>query len=250
MSIQALLIIFVPQVVLFAIVYFFKYKKFEKEKVLTKKNFIVDSVIVLLAITITNILVNIVLSFVDIPRTLQTFKELIPIVIWLIVWYSIFKNLIIRHWIEKEKARKIADQTIVYYVVILILIYFLVIWLSLNRTSSIWNQFSYQSQSRDIQRINDINNIKYWIELYFQDHSEYPKDLIEIQKYIFKIPTDPKDWKEINWCIFWYSYKKKKIDKNNDWYILSTCFETNDYTERKAVFDWWNDPKRYEVGVF
>jgi len=88
-------------------------------------------------------------------------------------------------------------------------------------------------KSRDNVRINDLKSLKSALEQSYQDNREYPtaenfKEKVSL--YILKIPKDTLEWKEINWCKFWYRYNVWP-DENwieNQKYKLSTCLEDGD----------------------
>lgn len=119
------------------------------------------------------------------------------------------------------------------------------------------NMINYSNQiekARDSSRISDLRALTMWIEQFYQDNWEYPRNRDDFINwieyiYIYELPTDPSWNIEINWCKFWYYYEVWK-DKNgieNQTYKLSTCFESEDNINNRAKIDWWSYDNKYEI---
>jgi hypothetical protein len=108
------------------------------------------------------------------------------------------------------------------------------LWIQIENTylkspdKIIWVYNQRTKRARDLVRENDIQAIRSWIEMYYQDFSSYPelKNLIEAIKYYINVFPKETLWNvEINWCKFWYKYSTSE-DKQH--YILSSCLENSD----------------------
>lgn len=108
------------------------------------------------------------------------------------------------------------------------------------------------AQARDTVRITNLMALKSAVELSYQDYWEYPSQETlaeDISYYIYKIPTDVKEW-ETNekGCKYGYYYEVW-ADENgieNGYYRLSTCLESSSNSFR-AESDWWIDDNKYET---
>ncbi len=128
-------------------------------------------------------------------------------------------------------------------------------YIELNNIITLWLYWQQVWKGRDASRIANINALRWAIEQYYQDDSEYPsvKDFNKIKVYIPQIPKDPLWNVEINWCKFGFIYE---VWPDSNWiknqiYKLSTCLEDNWNIIWKAnnTMDWWSDNNRIEVWV-
>ncbi len=128
----------------------------------------------------------------------------------------------------------------------------LVLILTLSSCSILDNIYEWQkSESRDMSRISDMKVIEAWLYQIFSDIWEFPTTLDEIKTYLpYWIPVDVKDWETIDWCIFWYVYEVFEKDTiPNNWYRLSTCFESSAKQKLYKTDNWIYDNK-YELWNF
>lgn len=115
-------------------------------------------------------------------------------------------------------------------------------------------------RARDSTRLTDINAIKSWVEMIYQDDAEYPDvdDEFEtdIKKYVQKLPRDPKNWSTCNnqwWaeasvaCAYAYAVWQDTNGIDNGSYEVSTAFENTWNIDSKALNDGWNDNVRQEI---
>ena len=59
----------------------------------------------------------------------ETIVRLLPLVFSLVWGYFVFKTLLIKHWLVAVNAKKVADQTIVFFIVYGVLIVFALMFL-------------------------------------------------------------------------------------------------------------------------
>lgn len=139
-------------------------------------------------------------------------------------------------------------------------------------TGAIWIYTSQLQKARDTTRITGINELRWAIEQYYQDGSEYPttSSIVKgnssddsktyVSTFLQKIPEDPKNWQ---WCAKGKTSTQPVCalayivwdDENGitNWaYELSTAFENAGNTNGKAANteDSWNDDARYEHFVW
>lgn len=116
-------------------------------------------------------------------------------------------------------------------------------------------------KARDTNRITDLDALKWSIEQFYQDTSEYPewwKDWLtsaatDVQDYLPKLARDPKDHQTCNgWSKCGYAYI---VSADSNWilkwaYEVSTALENVGNTTSKAANDWWNDAVRLEFSIW
>lgn len=120
------------------------------------------------------------------------------------------------------------------------IIWFCLIILFLTSCNSIETKLS---EEIDSSRILNMKIIKTWLELYYSDYAEYPLDINDskFQPYIYGVKKDPKEWEEINWCVFWINYTvlDSEVWIKNYLFKLSTCLENK--IDESNVFDLKSD---------
>lgn len=130
-----------------------------------------------------------------------------------------------------------------------------------------WAVSVYTSQiqkARDTTRINDTEALKWWIEQFYQDNSQYPSTDATSTNWLYftwvitytpKLPKDPKSgeicnkWANANATACDYMYAVT-TDSNGIlfWeYKVSTGFENSWNINVKAAKDWGTEQNRYEV---
>lgn len=109
-------------------------------------------------------------------------------------------------------------------------------------------------KAKDTGRLSDIKFLQAGIEQVYQDTAEYPsQDRFNelVGDYVYRIPKDPLAGYTINNCNFWYKYEVWNDDNNtvNQSYRISTCFENDEYTQKRALnnLDNWIDNLRFEI---
>ena len=122
----ALLVPLLVQFIIFFFVYKSKHNKFSPETKITNKKYALNTFIVTLCMTIISIIVWTALGYINIPWQYSSITNLVPAVVSLLGGYFIFKMLLLKQWTSIEIAKKIADQTIVFFVLVWVLIYFLI----------------------------------------------------------------------------------------------------------------------------
>jgi len=115
-----------------------------------------------------------------------------------------------------------------------------------------WIKEKKMQKARDASRIASLQSIKAGLYMAFSDNAEYPKTLEWIKTYLITIPKDPKDWKIINGCKFWYTYEvfadKSKIE--NSAFRISACLEDSNNIKSKAKNDGWIYDNKFEITSF
>lgn len=139
-------------------------------------------------------------------------------------------------------------------------------------TSAIWIYTSQLEKARDATRLTDINALRWAVEQFYQDTSEYPtwdlirkkqqgdSDLTLIWNFLQVIPEDPKKGQKCSWfnksnqpvCEYVYA-----VGENENWlsksaYELSIAFENASNRQNRASKnnDWGDDDNRYEHNVW
>lgn len=125
-----------------------------------------------------------------------------------------------------------------------------------------WGTAIYTSQiqrSRDATRLQDINVLKSWVEMIYQDEAEYPTTDSEfgtlIAQYVQKIPIDPKNGATCNQngtattvaCAYAYRVAPDTNGIDNWAYEISTAFENTWNINSKGENDGWEDDLRQEI---
>lgn len=122
-----------------------------------------------------------------------------------------------------------------------------------------WAVAVYTSQIqkwRDATRITSINALKWWVEQFYQDDSDYPTTwswFIWVKAYVPNLPKDPKSGQATANTALEYAYNVWEDDNgiDNQIYELSTWLENTWNIKAKAWTgtDWWNDPYRLEIWI-
>lgn len=122
-----------------------------------------------------------------------------------------------------------------------------------------WAVAVYTSQIqkwRDATRITSINDLKGWIEQFYQDDSDYPTTwswFDWVKAYVPNLPKDPKSDQATNNTALEYAYNVWEdwngID--NQIYEVSTWLENTWNIKAKAWTgaDGWNDQYRLEIWI-
>ncbi len=109
---------------------------------------------------------------------------------------------------------------------------------------------------RDATRMWALNDLKAWIEQFYQDDSEYPNMwswFAWVKVYTPNLPKDPKTWKSTKDTSLDYAYSVWR-DWNliaNQVYEVSTWLENNWNIKSKALDteDGWSDANRLEIWI-
>lgn len=114
-------------------------------------------------------------------------------------------------------------------------------------------------KSRDSVRLTDVTAVRWWIEQFYQDKSQYPDSsnatttykFDGVQAYTPKLPADPKSGQWRTWSAFDYIYTVWPDANTVIWqdFEISTTFEQQWNITEKAAKDGWTDAERYELWI-
>ncbi len=196
--------------------------------------------------------INLISSLIMLPTCIIPIPFL-QVIVWGIVFYILLKKKLIKDWIIEEDSKKIANNTLVWTLILGFVIWLILAlitfwaWLIWWVTSWLW-KWAYDKQmekSRDAQRMTNTMLIQSSIEEYFAEKWKYPT-LVELKKYNtdmwYEFPLDPKEWEEIDWCKFWFNYEPS-TDLTK--YRVSTCMEFDSMKLRTN--DNWIYENKYEI---
>ena len=126
---------FIVQFVLFFLAYRMQRKKQLPEDKASFWRYTTDVSIVVWSMFVLEILLSLIVWFIPTSETYSLMSNLmiswIPFVSTLLWTYFVFKALLLKEWITSEKVKKIADQTLVYYLLFGIIWFwiYMVLWM-------------------------------------------------------------------------------------------------------------------------